>query len=174
MATCQWPWYLTPCLRHRLSWQRQSHLGSIKIQEQRGSARERERARDRPVNQDKLSSEPSLITRRDTTGGGTSYTKADLCDELKHLFKNIFKWMQSICYMQEKLRFRNTLREDFNFLWNYFYYVTMCQCETKATMLQNQKSIGNWFTCTRCMKDILAPPQKRTQSSHQQLGVHTL
>lgn len=52
MATCQWPWYSTPRLRHRLSGQRQFHLGRIKIQEPWGRVRKRQSNRgDRPVNQ---------------------------------------------------------------------------------------------------------------------------
>lgn len=58
MLACHWSWYSTPHLRHRLSRQRQSHLGSIKIQEAWG------RQRGRPVSQVELSSKtPSLILR---------------------------------------------------------------------------------------------------------------
>lgn len=58
MLACHWSWYSTPHLRHRLSRQRQSHLGSIKIQEAWG------RQRGRPVSQAELSSKtPSLILR---------------------------------------------------------------------------------------------------------------
>lgn len=58
MLACQWRWYWTPHLRHCLSWQRQSHLGSIKIQEAQG------RRRGRPGSQVGLSPEtPSLILR---------------------------------------------------------------------------------------------------------------
>lgn len=62
MAARQWSRYSTPRLRHGLSRQRQSHLGSIKIQELRGRASERrERGQARPVKQGDLSSEPSFL-----------------------------------------------------------------------------------------------------------------
>lgn len=90
MVTCQWPWYSTPCLRHRLSRQRQSHLGSIKIQELWGRPREGE-----------THTEIGLKTRAschlnlhssfsglfcDTTRGRICYTRADSQDRLSHLF----------------------------------------------------------------------------------------
>lgn len=65
MVTCQWPWYPTPRLRHRLSQQRQSHLGSIKIQEPQGRGGGNRRGEGGySVNQGELSSEPSSLISR--------------------------------------------------------------------------------------------------------------
>lgn len=84
MLACQWPWYSTPHLRHRLSRQRQPHLGSIKIQEAWGGAGENETEKEackpgRAVIWDAgPHSQASVVTHADLTRTGSAvYLKTE-------------------------------------------------------------------------------------------------
>lgn len=84
MLACQWPWYSTPHLRHRMSRQRQSHLGSIKIQEAWGWAGENETEKEackpgRAVIWDAIPhSQASVVTHAELTCTGSAvYLKTE-------------------------------------------------------------------------------------------------